>query len=59
MSQKTCATVGGFLVCVGWLAVSVARPQPHAVPADPVPQQLHQLAEALHFAEESLQRRVD
>jgi dipeptidyl aminopeptidase/acylaminoacyl peptidase len=61
MSRRTLVGVCGLIVCVGLLTVPGARPQSPeaATPADPVRQQLHDLGEALHFAEDSLTRHVD
>ena len=61
MSRRTLVGVCGLIVCVGLLTVPGARPQAleAATPADPVRQQLHDLAEALHFAEDSLTRHMD
>jgi dipeptidyl aminopeptidase/acylaminoacyl peptidase len=49
------------MVCLGLLAVSVARPQPQESMArkDPVQEELHRLQEQLHFAEDSLTRHLD
>jgi dipeptidyl aminopeptidase/acylaminoacyl peptidase len=51
----------GLLACTIWLAASTTRAQsPESPPpADPLRQRLHNLEEALHFAEESLARRID
>jgi dipeptidyl aminopeptidase/acylaminoacyl peptidase len=59
MSRRTVVGVLGVLVGIGLLVVSVARPQSGKTPPDPVEQRLHNVEEALQFAEESLTRSVD
>jgi dipeptidyl aminopeptidase/acylaminoacyl peptidase len=51
----------GGIICLGLLAVSAARPQPREAepPPDPVRQRLENLEDSLHYAEESLTRKVD
>jgi dipeptidyl aminopeptidase/acylaminoacyl peptidase len=61
MSRKTLAGTCGVVVCVGWWAVTSALSRPSAKPqaADEVEQRLHDLAESIQFAEESLARRLN
>jgi dipeptidyl aminopeptidase/acylaminoacyl peptidase len=61
MSRRAFIVVCCFIVCVVLSAVPPARPQqPKAdTPADPARQQVRDLQEALHFAEEALARHVD
>jgi dipeptidyl aminopeptidase/acylaminoacyl peptidase len=60
MSRRTLAGICGVIVCVGWWAVTaVSRPSAKPQAADGVEQRLHDLAESLQFAEESLARRMN
>src|SRR5262245_28499337 len=61
MVRRMLVGVGGLIVGVGLSAVLAARPQQRATeaPADPVRPPLHNLEESLHFAAESLTRKVD
>jgi dipeptidyl aminopeptidase/acylaminoacyl peptidase len=61
MSRNTILAACGVIVCIGLWAVTAARPQEKTAkaPADAVQQRLNALAESLHFAEESLARKLD
>jgi dipeptidyl aminopeptidase/acylaminoacyl peptidase len=61
MSRKTVLLAVSLVACVSLLAATAAWPQQPATKAaaDPVMQRLAALEEALHFAQESLAKRVD
>jgi dipeptidyl aminopeptidase/acylaminoacyl peptidase len=61
MSRKTFTAVRGFLIVVGLFSVPAARAQQRSAepPPDPAKQRLDGVAESLHFAEDSLARRID
>jgi dipeptidyl aminopeptidase/acylaminoacyl peptidase len=61
MFGRRFALLGGLILCLGFLAVPGARPQPHEpeAPADPVKQRLHALEESLALAQDSLTRSAD
>jgi dipeptidyl aminopeptidase/acylaminoacyl peptidase len=60
MSFRKFVAVCGAVACFGMLAAGATRPWTReAPPTDPVQQRLHNLEEALHFAEDALSRRID
>jgi dipeptidyl aminopeptidase/acylaminoacyl peptidase len=61
MSGKKRSVFCGLAVCVGLLAATSARTQQReaAPPVDPIHKRLHELEEALRFAEDSLARKAD
>ena len=61
MSRGSLFCVCGAVVFAGLLVVPAARPQQRdaEAPADPVRQQLRDLRDSQHFAEESLTRYHD
>ena len=60
MSRKSLWVICAVIISIGWLAAAaISRPDAAKAPAEAVQERLNDLAESLHFAEETLARKAN